>query len=189
MFNIQKTTHIAAYLLWKRGGKMFYLKLMKLMYLAEKASLLNYGERLTGDTPVCMPQGPVLSSTYDLIRRGNEYWNHWIGNYGNYEREFKQSLHTVNPSDPLDTFDELSPSDILLLDEVFNSFGHKNRWDLVNYTHSSACPEWHDPHGSSLPISIREMLLANGKTDREANLILENLAEVDDLQKVTASLT
>ena len=38
MFNSEKTTHVAAFFLWKNGGNftMPYLKLMKLMYFTEK---------------------------------------------------------------------------------------------------------------------------------------------------------
>ena len=44
MFDIRKATHVAAYLLWKRGRRMSSLKLMKMMYIAEKQFLLQYGE-------------------------------------------------------------------------------------------------------------------------------------------------
>lgn len=69
MFNVRKATQVAAYLIWKRGGTMSYLKLMKLMYLAEKDSLLRNEEFLTGSKLVSMPRGPVLSSVYDLFFR------------------------------------------------------------------------------------------------------------------------
>jgi hypothetical protein len=39
------------------------IKLIKLMYLAERLSLQRYGEPLTGDRLVSMPDGPVLSMT------------------------------------------------------------------------------------------------------------------------------
>ena len=67
MFDIKKTTHVAAYFLWKRGGQMSTLKLMQLMYLAERSFLLEHGERLTGDTMVSMPKGPALSAVCDCF--------------------------------------------------------------------------------------------------------------------------
>ncbi len=39
MFNERKAAQAAAYLLHKAGGKLPLLKLMKLMYLAERLSL------------------------------------------------------------------------------------------------------------------------------------------------------
>ena len=166
---------------------MSYLKLMKLMYLAEKNFILQYGERLTGDTFFCMPKGPVLSSTYELFSGGNEYWNSWISNCGNYELEFKQQ-DNVALDDPLSTFEALSPAVLAVLNEVFNQYGHMNRWDLVALTHGPTCPEWHDPHGSSIPISLRELLSANGKSSEETQDILNKIAEFDELQQLAAPL-
>lgn len=41
MFDEKKATQVAAYLLWKRGGEMACLKLMKMMHLAEKSFCLS----------------------------------------------------------------------------------------------------------------------------------------------------
>ncbi|MBS1343943.1 MAG: SocA family protein, partial [Sutterella sp.] len=92
MFDIRKATHVAAYLLWKRGRRMSSLKLMKMMYIAEKQFLLQYGERLTGDKMVSMPYGPVLSATYDCFMGDREYWDSWIINPGNYDLALNSSI-------------------------------------------------------------------------------------------------
>ncbi len=39
MFCEEKVAQMAAYLLQKRGGKMSYLKLMKLLYLSDRESM------------------------------------------------------------------------------------------------------------------------------------------------------
>ncbi len=103
MFNVRKATQVAAYLIWKRGGTMSYLKLMKLMYLAEKDSLLRNEEFLTGSKLVSMPRGPVLSSVYDLFFGGNEYWDQWIYNSGHYNLSVCQKLLNL-PSAQFPTF-------------------------------------------------------------------------------------
>ena len=95
MFDIRKATHVAAYLLWKRGRRMSSLKLMKMMYIAEKQFLLQYGERLTGDKMVSMPYGPVLSATYDCFMGDREYWDSWIINPGNYDLALNSSIKQV----------------------------------------------------------------------------------------------
>ena len=115
MFDIRKATHVAAYLLWKRGRRMSSLKLMKMMYIAEKQFLLQYGERLTGDKMVSMPYGPVLSATYDCFMGDREYWDSWIINPGNYDLALNSSVK-VDPADPLDTFDELSVAEKTVLE-------------------------------------------------------------------------
>ena len=191
MFDIRKATQVAAYLLWKRGGKMSYLKLMKLMYLAEKQFLLDHGERLTGDKMVSMPKGPVLSAVYDCFIGGQEpYWNSWIKNPGDYDLSLRSDIRNrVNEDDPLDTFDELSLADQSVLDKVYSEYGRMNRWELVELLHNPVyCPEWEDPQGSSYPIPPSSLLMKNGKTKAEADAILQKLAEEDDLQTVTRGL-
>ena len=167
---------------------MSYLKLMKLMYLAEKQFLLQHGERLTGDKMVSMPRGPVLSSVYDCFCGGNEYWDYWINNPGQYNLVLNKSI-VVDQRNPLDTFDELSVAEQGVLDSVFETYGQMNRWQLVRLLHDSGfCPEWEDPQGSSYPIQIRSLLMKNGKTKEETDAILKRLEEVDDLHTITERL-
>ena len=67
MFNEQKTAQIAAWFISQGGGSMPHLKLMKLMYLAERESMSRHGFTMTGDYFVSMPHGPVLSLTLNHI--------------------------------------------------------------------------------------------------------------------------
>ena len=66
MFNERKTTQMAAYFISHEGGEISKLKLIKLLYLAERESLRQHGRVMTGDRFVAMPYGPVLSMTLDL---------------------------------------------------------------------------------------------------------------------------
>ena len=167
---------------------MSYLKLMKMMYLAEKQFILKYGERLTGDKMVSMPYGPVLSSVYDCFLGGNSYWDQWISNPGKYDLSLNDSV-VVKSDNPLETFDELSVADQGILDSVFECLEKKTRWEIVELTHDPEfCPEWEDPHGSSYPIRCKDLLIKNGKTEEEANAILQRIEEVDSLHTATQRL-
>ena len=66
-FNEKKATQAAAYLLRLRGGRMSYMKLIKLLYLADRISLNRRGRPITTDRYVSMDRGPVLSRTLNLI--------------------------------------------------------------------------------------------------------------------------
>lgn len=68
IFSERKAAEAAAFLLLKGGGGLELLKLMKLMYLAERESFKKYGESITGDAFVSMQHGPVLSGTYDFAK-------------------------------------------------------------------------------------------------------------------------
>src|SRR5688572_27768282 len=104
-FNEKKATQAAAYLLRLRGGRMSYMKLIKLLYLADRLSLTRRGRPITTDRYVSMDRGPVLSRTLNLITEDREpaapsFWAEFIAEPSNFEVELK--------SDP--GADELSQS-------------------------------------------------------------------------------
>jgi len=49
------------------GRSENYTKIIKLLYVADKAALEQHGASITGDKYVCMNKGPVLSYFLDLI--------------------------------------------------------------------------------------------------------------------------
>jgi len=67
LFDEQRTAQAAAFFLHKAGGQMSKVKLMKLLYLAERESYRRYGEPISGDTLLSTPGGPVLSTTQNLM--------------------------------------------------------------------------------------------------------------------------
>jgi uncharacterized phage-associated protein len=179
LFNVEKATQAAAYLLERRGGRMSYMKLLKLLYLADREALVSLGRPITYDRYVSMDHGPVLSQTYNLIAsepqpgRVPEYWRQVISAPQNYEVALL-AVHAPTSS--------LSAAQIGILDDVFAAHGAKGRWELVDFVHT--LPEWVNPHGSSIPISVRDVLLASGMDEEEAEGIEEGLlaeAALDEL--------
>jgi hypothetical protein len=69
-----------------------------------------------------------------------------------------------------------------VLDAVFDEFGGMDRWKLVDFTHT--LPEWQDPHGSSLPLPIRDILRAGGLDDDAAEAIEHDLLGEDSLARL-----
>ena len=65
-FNERKATQAAARLLKLRGAQMSYMKLIKLLYLADRTALLRWGRPITTDSYVSVERGPVLSRVLDL---------------------------------------------------------------------------------------------------------------------------
>ena len=174
-FNERKATQTAAYLLSIHGGRMEYIKLIKLLYLADREALIRWGRPITTDRHVSMPKGPVVSQIYDLISEEPQpgvesFWHDHI------ETIAPWSVRVV--ADPSN--DELSRAEEGLLDEIHKLHGGKDRWQLVRETHD--IPEWVDPNVSSLPIEYRDILLAGNKSLGEIAEIegeLESLAFVD----------
>jgi uncharacterized phage-associated protein len=165
-FNERKAMEAAAHLLRLRGGQMHYLKLLKLLYIADREALHRWGIPISHDNYVSMDHGPVLSQTYNLIRDGgSRLWSeHISAPFGDYEIKLVGEKPTVQ---------KLSRSEENLLDEIFGRYGNANRWDLVDETHRFT--EWRDPHGSSLPISVQDILRALGEPEEEIGAIIAEL--------------
>lgn len=172
-------------MLHRAGGRLPLLKLMKLLYLAERESLRVFGEPISGDKPVSMPQGPVLSRTYDLMNGwGSQVengWNSWVEDRSGYDLALRDPSMIRSPEQDLL---ELSDGDLSVLAAVWDKFGHMGKYDLVEYTHSAACPEWEDPHGSSRPIPPVRLLRAIGYEGDALQSVLDHLGEQARLNAV-----
>src|SRR5438445_7076997 len=77
-FNIDKTMQAIAALLHFHGTKeMSYLRMLKLLYIADRESLKETGRPITGDRIVAMEHGPVLSGVYNLVKGEHTAWPIW----------------------------------------------------------------------------------------------------------------
>ena len=154
---------------------MSYLKLIKLLYLLDRETLLRWGRPVTTDRYVSMDNGPVVSRIYDLIREErapgtDPIWRHYISAPQEWEVALLADLET----------DELSRAEEALIDEIYAAYGKMTRWDLVRVSHD--LPEWQDPNGSAIPIQYRDILRAGNKTETEVAAVeaeLESLAATE----------
>ena len=163
---------------------MSHLKLMKLLYLADRESMDQIDEPITADTPVSMKNGPVLSSTYNLMKGETQSanWRRWVADIKDNEVELR---HQVSSRDD---FDELSDFDIDILEKIWAEHGHKTRWDLVDFTHKY-CGEWRDPGISSSPIDPRSQFFALGRDLEKAEELRNRLVERRQLGRIWKELS
>ena len=184
MFNERRVAQMAAYLLGRGKGRMNYLKLMKLLYLADRASMKRNGHPISGDRYVSMDHGPVLSQTFNLIKGAVQFakqdWNYWIADRANYAVSLKRKVHR-------EALDELSEADLEVLGDVYSKFGKMDQWKLVEYTHRY-CSEWKDPKGSSGPISYEDIFKALGRPRTEAKKLGARVEQHRNIDKLFASL-
>lgn len=174
-FNERRATEAAAKFLGLRGGRMSYLKLIKLLYLLDREALLRWGRPVTTDRYVSMDNGPVVSRICDLIREEpvpgtNPVWRQYISAPSDYEVTLIAQPEA----------DELSRAEESLIEEIFAKYGNLSRWDLVNLSHNLA--EWQNPNGSAIPIEYRDILRAGSKTESEIAAVeseLEALAAAE----------
>ena len=164
-----KATQAAGMFLKLRGKPMSHLKLMKLLYLADRGALLRWRRPITFDSYVSMPQGPVLSQTLNVLNGESDTsgpWNQAISSPSNYEVTLIKDPGT----------DKLSDAEVSIIEETFGRFGTMSRWALCDYTHT--LPEWQDPNGSSIPIDYKDVLRGDGKTEIQIQSILEELENI-----------
>ncbi|RZT31795.1 Panacea domain-containing protein [Cupriavidus agavae] len=186
MFDETKLAQAAAYLVDKRNGRMSHLKLIKLLYLADREALRRYESPITGDNYVAMSHGPVLSRTLDLMNGfvppNAEGWAGWLSDVQNYE------VTTIRPV-YREVLDHLSDAEIGVLHDTFERYGHMTRWELRDLTHDpKQIPEWHDPKGTSRPIHLGRVLEAVGKPPALAQRIREELEARQNLDDLFARL-
>ncbi len=161
---------------------MSYMKLIKLLYLADREALLRWGRPVSTDCYVSMGRGPVLSQALNLINEGSGPgvdgpWSKLISPPEN--RDVR--LLVENPPKG-----ELSKAEEELIDEIFRLFGHMDTWKLVE--HLQTLPEWTDPGGSALLISYGAILSygsilgAGGKSEEEIAEIEQELESLEAAQ-------
>lgn len=179
-FDEAKATQAAGYFLRLRGGQMHYIKLIKLLYLLDREALKRWGVPVTTDRYVSMDNGPVTSRILNLITedRLKPTWSQYISApLGEYEVKLIKDAPT----------DRLSRAEEKLIREIFETYGHRNRWELIdNVMHK--LPEWQDPQGSSIPIAIRDILKATGERDEhEIRAIIRELQAIASAEERLAS--
>lgn len=158
MFNEYKVAQMAAFFLNQTEKKrMPHLKLMKLLYLADREAVRQFGFSISEDMMVAMPHGPVLSRTLDLMNgyTNPNRWEEWISDKENHEVSLNK-LFKENTE-----LDELSQAELTILNLVWAQFGTMNQWEIRDWTHDN-CQEWQDPQGSSYPISFEKLACAVG---------------------------
>lgn len=179
-----KITQVAAYLIQKSDGTMSHLKLMKIMYLADRESMKRYGRPITNDRLVSMDHGPVLSTTLNYINgytvSHEDGWDSWISDKSNH------MVSLIRDNFDRNDLTELSDSDIEILNDVWSEFGAMSRWDLVDYTHT--LKEWENPKGTSIPIKHKDVFLALGKTEEEAERFQHDVISQRKIDELFSSL-
>jgi len=183
-FDEAKATEATALFLQLRGGQMHYMKLIKLLYLADREALLRWGIPITTDSYVSMDHGPVVSTIYNLIRRLIERptWTEFISvPMGDCNKEVSLLKKELKLS-------RLSRAEEKLIKQVFDKYGHWNRYTLRDFV-MHRLPEWQDPEGTSIPIPISDILKAGGESEEEIAAIereLNSIREAEDSFSRTA---
>ncbi len=107
-----------------------FMRVLKLLYLADKTSLESWGRFIFGDTYYAMKHGPVPTNAYDIMKDARDE--------DAYHSDFEVSGgYTIQPNRKAN-IEKLSESDTECLDQVIASYGRLPVWQLRDITHDDA---------------------------------------------------
>ena len=179
-----KQIHIIAFIsnkLIDSGKKADLHKVFKIMYFADKKHLKKFGRTISGDKFSAMKSGPVPSSSYDILKGARE---DGISYYSMF-KDFFSIEYNINiiPKIQAD-LDELSDSDIKILEEAIYENQHLSFKDLTLKSHDKA---WNNAINNYYTI-IQPALMAKeeGATD-EIKEVIKNYEEDKDFASFIAS--
>jgi uncharacterized phage-associated protein len=176
-FNIKKAKAAAAYLIERSGGSQEMFFLIKMLYYADRLALTEWGNSITGDSFASLKKGPIVSEIYNFMKdpatRPNQNpneieWRESFGRTGN-NISLRKAVEV----------DVLSEREIYVLEKSRKTIGGI-RGSVANWLHDN-CPEWEDPHGSSIPIDPATILRIAGRSDEEINEIEQTNKQVQFL--------
>jgi uncharacterized phage-associated protein len=170
-----KAAQAAAVLLRARPGKRDnYMRILKLLYLANRAALAEIGRPIFADRFVAMERGPLPSGVYDLIKGTHYDVERWAPYF---QTDHYDLVMTEEPG-----LGALNPFEVETLQKVAKAHEDHDEWALVEETHK--LPEWikNDPGKSSRVIPLADLLEAVGvqaseQEVRDAMARRERLAE------------
>ncbi|HVC95569.1 MAG TPA: Panacea domain-containing protein [Pirellulales bacterium] len=175
-FGVEKTIQAAAVLLRSEPNqRMEYLRLLKLLYIADRESLAEVRRPIIGGRPVAMDHGPLHSEVLDLVKGAHPaepLWSKHIRKDG-YRVELRDDPGVM----------ELSKCEVDKLTEVAERYASLGVWELVELTQEF--PEWRECYakGTSTTIPMTAIIEAV-HLSAERDQILQDAEEEHVLSRV-----
>lgn len=195
-FDEKKAAEVAYFFLSKAaalGRHTTKLKFIKWVYLAERMSYERYGEPLVGDKLFSMEHGPVASSTLYLIEDRNKVFGHgslWEKVVHTERNGRHQYVSIENDCDyrSADDLLSLSDSEIEILEDVWEKYGHLNTHQLETLLHNPKLfPEWRWKRGDgSNPIELEQLLSILGYDQAQTRALIGRLETHEALDQAFA---
>jgi len=174
-FDPTRTTQAAAVLLDLNNGCMTRMRLLKFLYIADRELLAETGRTLTGDRAVAMNFGPVLSRTYNLMKRPGDDPEGWGRAIKSHHRELVLKERPGRG--------RLTKREVDKLQELVERFRGVSTCGLSAYSHGF--PEYirHFVPDTSRPIPWEDVLIGLGKADEaeEIEARQDEQREVDSI--------
>jgi uncharacterized phage-associated protein len=179
-FDLEKTMQAVAVLLkTDEQHKMSFIRLLKLLYIANRESIRETGYPIVDDKTAAMDHGPVMSHTYDCLKEKAPEQERWSQHFQTSGNHFVRLIR-----DPGDS--ALSEYDEALLLRVADQYLEWEDYEIAKLTHSF--PEYtahKPPEGRSRSIPVRDILEAVGLGSAAADLIKDHRAQQNMLRSLS----
>lgn len=179
MYRYDVAIAIGLRLLEHAGGSLPHKKWMKLVYLAERKWLLTQGVTMCGDKLVSMQDGPVLSNTYDALKKNGEH--------SSIQEAFRAVMSPIEnwqikKTGSVEYSEHLTRKQLATVDAIWSQYGHLSEAELIDLTHS--LPEWSDPSSNakkSTLIKYFDIFASSELDDASKKMFLERALGSDQI--------
>ena len=181
-FELDKALQAAGVLLHaQRGDQLSSLRLLKLLYLADRESLRLTGRPIIGNPLVAAAQGPQHREVAILLKGEHPeqaVWSQYI------DRDWQVVQLVDDPG-----VSELSAQEIETLVDVARQQRELNDWELVELTRG--LPEWRQSYlsGSARPMTLADILSALGFSASDQTTILGEFEDEERLERLLEAKT
>lgn len=153
-FKSRKAAQAAAYFASREGAAIEKMKLIKLLYLAEREFVGRHEFPMFYDESYSLKDGPILSSALNGIngKLDPKVW-------GDYLTKHDNKNVSANSRYERDDLDEISIAEFAVLEATYASFGHMSAAQIRNYTHKN-CSEYTEVVTGRMPILLFDILRA-----------------------------
>ena len=166
-FDLEKTIQAAAKLLCLESNKqMSRLRLLKLLYIADRETLRDHRYSITGDSVIAMKHGPVLNEFYDVIK-GDGAGSLTLDRY--IRRRGHQLTLIEDPGQG-----RLNRYEIQKFQELSRRYMNADEWDIIEETREFQ--EWKDNELGDSPIPLEDILSVLGFSQKNIKSIVDDAA-------------
>ena len=176
---ILKIKATVLYVLGQMPQGVDYIHLFKILYFAQQKHLVTYGMPLMEDTFCARKHGPVPTLTYKVLKAsesGQTFEQKEMQEYLSAVKVELRDGHQMVMAIEKADMDELSKSDVLVLDECINRLRNIDAFDLSDLSHDKAwlkAKRTADRTGEDAKIPMYDIADAGGATKEMLGVIRE----------------
>jgi uncharacterized phage-associated protein len=174
--NSKKSTQVVARLIEASGGPIDYLRIAKLVYLADRESIFARGVPIVGGHYYSMRKGPTIGEVMTFVNTGKApNWKETIlprvGNKVGLKRKPQ--------------YGALSKSEMDIIDSVVKYHSTRSTDELVEWCHVN-CPEFVQVEQGRKPIEVEEILKSFKKSPKQIQKFVQEAEQIEELDEILA---